>query len=75
MKCVGCNFNGEADQTHEADVLLWRVGDRWVPCCSDRALDWWDEGGEAGHRHRVDVGAPDRWIRPLSDLELLEVDR
>ena len=68
LRCIACDPNQEREP-HEAHVEVWQVGDRWVPSCSDRVLDWWSHDSNRSIAERRFVGAPDRWIRPLTKKE------
>lgn len=57
--CIACNPDGEHEY-HEAHVIIWQVGDKWIPSCSNRVLTWWDND-----RAPALAGAPSDWIRPL----------
>lgn len=59
IMCKACNPEGE-HPWHPAHVLIWQVGDEWVPSCSDRVLTWWDD-----HNAPREAGAPLEWIKPL----------
>lgn len=67
QRCVACDPNDE-HEPHPASVLVWQVGDEWVPSCADRVLSWWTGESASSYEERVEAGAPEDWIRPLGSL-------
>lgn len=61
-----CHECGE--EPHQAHLLAWQVGDKWIPICSNRALSWWGDG-RTRDREMREAGAPTRWLKPLPKEE------